>query len=180
MPRPCPGWHINPEFTDTTSSPQDAIAAACDNGATQRVIGTGARAEVAAGAEGEVVLQVARASGPGDIARAQSHEDANGFLGTHWLGAYAICMNTPKGYRVAPGGVSQQRLSESHKFATVGCGTQQNLSAGGAITDVAPGHVSLQSVFPTVTGAEVLAVENTPYNLNWDFIIARAICVDKT
>ncbi len=171
------GWHINADFTDTTSDPRQQMAVGCDNPATQRVIGTGARIAVSAGFEGQVVLQVARASGPGDITRAQSHEDADGYTGTHWLGAYAICMNTPQGYSVATG-ESTERLSETHKIAFAGCGGKQLLSAGAAITDVAPGNVSLQVVFPG-SNVEAFAVENTPTSLNWDFIIARGICVDK-
>jgi hypothetical protein len=87
-------------------------------------------------------------------------------------------MTTPQGYRVATG-ESAARLSETHKFATAGCGIDANLSAGAAISDVASGQVSLQEVFPTTSRTEAFAVENTPTPENWDFIVARAICVDK-
>lgn len=175
------GWNINADFTTTTSDARQQKAVGCDNN-DQRVIGTGARIGIAPGFEGQVVLQVARASEPGDIARAQSHEDAqpsgDGYNGTHWLGVYAICMNTPQGHLVVTGR-SKEEASESPKFASVRCvAGKQMLSAGAAISDVEPGHVSLQNVFPSSQNL-ARAVENTPYNLPWNFIIARGICVDR-
>lgn len=175
------GWRIVPKYTPTLSLPVQRIAAGCDN-SRQRVLGTGARVE--SFVKGEVVLQVARSDGRGGIARAQAHEDADGYSGTWWLGAFAICADTPRGYEVPPFAPSPQRLSEATKEASVTCpGNKQLLSAGGAITNVAPGHVSLQMVFPSSIlrpprSVRVIAVENTPTSLNWDFIVAAAICAD--
>ena len=98
--------------------------------------------------------------------------------------AFAICATPPSGHQVVTG-MSEQTGSETFKFAQAGCpGHQQVLSAGAAITDVAPGHVSLQLVFPSTFDDQphrffATAAENTPTNDSWDFIIARGICVDR-
>ncbi|UOE20770.1 hypothetical protein NI17_006120 [Thermobifida halotolerans] len=80
-----PGWHINPEYTGSTSDAVQRETVGCGDPNRQRVVGTGARIDISPSYQGEVVLQMARASGTGDIARAQSHEDADGFPGpTGW------------------------------------------------------------------------------------------------
>ena len=110
--------------------------------------------------------------------------DADGFAGTWSLRAFAICATPPSGHQVVTG-MSEQTGSETFKFAQAGCpGHQQVLSAGAAITDVAPGHVSLQLVFPSPFEDQphrffATAAENTPTDDDWDFIIARGICVDR-
>jgi hypothetical protein len=170
---PVAGRHIVPQsIAQGFSPPVLATAAVCPPG--ERVLGSGARVD---GGAREVGLQVARPSGPGDIARAQGHEDANGY-GNDWdLVAFAVCAPPPSGYEVIFG-ESQQRLSESVKTAFAGCtGTKRVIGAGAAITNVAPGHVALEEVNPYFANqVRATAVEHVPYPLNWDFIVATAIC----
>jgi hypothetical protein len=140
------------------------------------VIGTGARISTASG---RVVLQAVRPSGPGDRARATAHEVPSGYAGTWSLTAYAICTQTkPAGYTVVVG-ESAQRMSETHKEAIAQCPADRRLlSAGAAIANTPPGHVSLDEISPSSSQQRTYAsaVENTPTNLNWDSIVATAIC----
>ena len=176
---PLPGLHIVQATTSQSSQPMQATAAVCPSG--ERVIGTGARVSTSTGDSayvGEVVLQVARPSGPGDIARAQAHEDANDFPLPWSVTAYAICVAPPPGYQIVFA-ESPARDSESTKLAFAPCpGGKRLHSSGAAITNVAPGNVSLQRIFPDLDGGETqaLAVENTPTSVDWDFIVATAIC----
>lgn len=176
-----PGWEMETAFSPTASEPVQRVTSGCDAADThKRALGTGAR--IAAFTQGEVVLQVSRTDALGGLTRAQAHEDANGYGGTWWLGAYTICANTPTGHAVATGR-SVQEGSEAEKFASATCpANTQLLSAGGAITEVAPGHVSLQQVYPFsgLRRMETSAVENTPYTPSWDFIVARGICAQAT
>ncbi|SEG88444.1 hypothetical protein SAMN04489712_1224 [Thermomonospora echinospora] len=174
-----PGWHINAAYDGgTTSDPQEQVEVGCDDPSRQRVVGTGAMiGGVADESQGQVVLQTARASGTGDIARAQSHEDATGYGGNHWLAVYAVCMDTPQGYEVVSDPSAQQD-SETYKHAVVQCPDgRAPVNAGAGISTSAPGHVSLQKVFPG-SQAEAGAVENTPTGQDWDYIVAQGICVD--
>jgi hypothetical protein len=140
------------------------------------VIGTGARISTASG---RVVLQAARPSGSGDRARASAHEVPSGYSGTWSLTVYAICTQTkPAGYTVVVG-ESAQRLSESFKGAIAQCPPDTRLlSAGAAIANTPPGHVSLDGIRPDYWNqrTSASALENTPTNLNWDYIVATAIC----
>ncbi len=172
---PLPGLSIVPASTAPSSSSKQATAASCSGG---WVIGTGGRISTTSG---HVALQVARPSGPGDIARVQAQEVPNGYTGTWAVTAYAVCVPTkPTGYTVVFA-QSPQRFSESSKAATAYCpvGTQL-LSSGAAITDVAPGHVALQSVLPYSSTdyryTRARAVEHTATSADWDFIVATAIC----
>ncbi|MDX6533514.1 MAG: hypothetical protein QOF68_1258 [Gaiellales bacterium] len=176
--KPLPGLHIvqSPPIPASSTAAQ-ATAAVCPGG--ERVIGTGARISTISG---DVVLHVARSSGPGDIARAQAHEDADGYSGTWSVTAYAVCAPPPDGYEVVfdP---SPLRDSEPIKVAGAlrqeGCtGGRQLLSSGAAITNVAPGNVSLYVILPWVDFQQTyaVAVEHTPTSVDWDFIVATSIC----
>ena len=54
-------------------------------------------------------------------------------------------------------------------------------------TNIAPANVTLSTSFPylyegnprTPIRAEAVAYENTPTSVNWDFIVAQAICADQ-
>lgn len=171
---PLPGLNIVLKSTTPSSTSMQATTASCGGGV---VLGTGASVNTSTG---RVVLQVARPSAPGDIARAQAHEVAAGYTGNWSVTAYAVCVPTqPAGYQVMMG-ESNERLSESSKTAIVYCPAgKQLLSSGGAITNIAPGHVSLQSITPRTNFDRytvAYAVENTPTSLNWDFIVATAVC----
>ena len=172
-----PGHHIEDEPTPMSNSEGKSVAAVCPSGT--RVLGSGARIDNPG--DHEVGLQVARASASGDIVRAQAHVDASGYDRSWGLTAYAVCATTPEGYQIRYG-ESDQSESETTKPARVSCGSGRRLiAAGAAITNTAPGHVSLQRSVPystpTYNSVSAMAVENTPYNDNWDFIVAQAICV---
>lgn len=176
---PPPGWQIVSKKTDSSSNPVQATFAKCPS--HQRVIGTGARVSSNGG---EVYLQVARASGLGDIARAQGHEDANGFSGNWSVTAYAVCVDTPPGYEVVFDR-SDEQASETRKTASAACPTGTQVHGGGAaVTNVAPGNIALQKISPLlIPGTGTLrdlvtatAGEATPTSANWDFIVAAAIC----
>jgi hypothetical protein len=161
-----------------SSTPVQKADAFCDTAHGERVLGTGARV---LDTSFQVGLQVARVDALGGIARAQAHEDASGYPFAWRLKAYAICAPRPQGYEIRTG-ASKESGSEPDKDAHAGCSSadKQMLGAGAAITDVAPGHVSLQQVYPrsSLRSMDAWAVENTPLFLPWDFIIARGVCVD--
>jgi hypothetical protein len=126
---------------------------------------------------------VARASGPGDIARAQAHEDVRSpeHLLPWSVTAYAICANKPPGYKVVleP---SEQQQSEDRKFASARCPTDSSgrqrfvHGAGAAVTNVEPGFVGLTQVVPFGQSVFGEAREHTLTTQPWDFIVAAAIC----
>jgi hypothetical protein len=95
-----------------------------------------------------VGLQVARTDKLGHLTRAQAHEVGN-FTGNWNMVAFAVCALPPRGFVVPPFGESPERGSQTVKTATASCpGTTKLLSAGGAVTNVAPGFATLQSVIP--------------------------------
>ena len=108
---PVGGLHIVPAKTDLSDSRVQATAAVCPG--DERVIGSGARVS---SLEGDVVLQVARPSKPGDIVRAQGQLKLFGQDRTWRVTAYAICVRRSalKNDRVVftP---SQERDSETRK-----------------------------------------------------------------
>lgn len=179
-----PGWEMERRFTTFASATRPEVTSGCDASDTgKRALGTGARARlVNAGDSGEVVLQVARTDIQGGLTRAQAHEDPSGYGGTWRLEAFTICADRPAGHAVA-GERSVAEGSESSKLARAVCPTGTRLlSTGGAITNEAPGHVSLQQLYPygSLRTMDALAVENTPYSGSWDFIVAYGICAQAT
>jgi hypothetical protein len=161
-----------------STTARQTIAAPCPSG--MRALGAGAR--INNPGDHEVGLQVARASGTGDIVRAQAHEDANGYDRSWSLTAFAVCATTPRGYEVRYG-ESDEIASEPTKPAEVSCSNGRRLiAAGAAITNTAPGHVSLQRSVPysspSYNSVSAMAVENTPFGDGWESIVAQAICVD--
>ncbi|MFC6022633.1 hypothetical protein ACFP2T_41555 [Plantactinospora solaniradicis] len=167
------GYSLVTTLNSATSSPVE-VEAQADCG-SRRAIGGGARI-VNPGRD--VALQVARASGSGNIFRAAAHEDADGYAGNWTVNAYAVCVNQPAGYQVVTT-PSAQSDSESEKIAFAQCPAGKRVhGAGAAISDTAPGGVSLQVVYPSnaLDEVEAFAVENTPVSQDWDFIVAQAIC----
>jgi hypothetical protein len=173
-----PGLRIISKTTSPSSQPKQAVATdQCPS--WQRVIGTGAEIH---NPRGRVALQVARASGPGDIARAQAHEDVKDpeHLLPWSVTAYAVCADKPPGYQVVfeP---SQRQQSEERKFASAPCPADSNgrqrfvHGAGAAVTNVAPGNVGLTQAVPFGQSVFGEAREHTPTDDDWDFI-AAAIC----
>ncbi|MEI4234473.1 hypothetical protein [Roseovarius sp. D22-M7] len=158
----------------SSQSAQQAIAV-CPEG--KRTIGSGARINAP---EDKVVLQVARSSGPGDIVRAQGSAAPDGINRDWNVVAFAICVDPPPGYEIVYG-ESDERESEASKLAVAECpGNKRLHGAGAAITTDAPGNASLQLIYPfdDLRRVQAFAVENTPTDQNWDFIVAQAICAD--
>jgi hypothetical protein len=175
---PVDGHHIEDESTGMSTSAMQRIAAVCPSG--MRVLGSGATINNPSGHE--VGLQVARASGTGDIVRAQAHADASGYDRAWSVTAFAVCAIKPAGYEVRYG-ESGRSASESTKPAEVSCSTGRRLiAAGAAVTNTAPGHVTLQRSIPysspSYNSVSAMAVENTPLGSPWAVIVAQAICVD--
>jgi hypothetical protein len=170
------GYDVVATSNGVTSSPLKLEARAeCDGG--RRAIGGGARIT---NPGRDVALQVARASGTGDIFRASAHEDADGYSGNWTVNAYAVCVNQPAGYQVVMT-ESAESDSEPEKIAFARCPAGKRVhGAGAAITDTAPGGVSLQVVYPfnALDQVEAFAVENTPVSQDWDFIVGQAICAN--
>jgi hypothetical protein len=94
--------------------------------------------------------------------------------------ATAICADRPDGDEVRYG-ESQRRDSEDFKGALVDCtGDREILNVGPAVTTNASGAVSLQQADP-LDGVEVglgTAVENTPTNEDWDFMVVQIVCAE--
>jgi hypothetical protein len=187
---PVPGLHIVVEETESSSLAKQSTQAPCPSG--KRALGSGAEIlfDLSQFQQG-VGLQVARASGTGDITRAQAHEAPSGYPHNWRVAAYAICATTPAGYEVRYGG-SVAQGSEHVKVATVDCPEywdysipgvprkfrKQNVGMGGAVTDSAPGNVTLNGIHPWFYDlVRLRAVENTPTNLSWEGIAVQAICV---
>jgi hypothetical protein len=185
MCAPLPGAHIvNSPSSPSTAAAVKRTTVGCPSG--ERVLGSGGSINIAVADQGQVVLQVARPSGPGDIVRMQAHADASGFSGAWSVRAHAICAPPPPGYDVVFW-ESPQQASEPVKRAgfrpTDRCpGTTRLHSGGAAITDIAPGHVALQGVFPHLGGRQTraVAVENTPLPQDrpWDFIVSTGVCAN--
>jgi hypothetical protein len=172
---PLTGLHIVSNTTAPATTDAQATAAVCPR--HERVIGTGASVSAL---RGNVSLQVARPSKPGDIARARAHEQVGGFLGRWHLTAQAVCAprSALDGYEVVfTASPEQDSQREKEAFAPCGAGRQLH-SAGAAITNLAPASVSLQGIFPDDRNrrTQALAVENVPTGSDWDFIVASAIC----
>lgn len=165
------GQFIVTKSTSYNSSAAKSIAAGC-NGAV--VWGSGAL--VSAGSSGQVVLQVARTSSVGDIVRARAHEAVGGFDGKWALTAFAVCGGRTAGYNIVFSHSTAQ-LSETTKESHAPCPIGSVLlSAGGALSNTAPGNVSLRAVYPSGPVTFVQAAENSPTANVWDFIVAAAIC----
>jgi hypothetical protein len=155
----------------SVQSPQ----AHCNPG--EKVLGTGGWIQDTGG---QVGIQVARASTSGEFSYFQGHEDADGYVGSWGLLAYAVCAPAPAGYEIAQTG-SPTALSEAEKVADTYCAPgKKTLGGGGAIAFNAPGNVFLTHIILAGAGLsnEVLAVadENVPTAANWDFIVGQAIC----
>jgi hypothetical protein len=168
------GYKLESTNNGVTASP-DRMETWATCGSGKRALGGGARIT---NPGREVALQMSRASATGDIFRAAAREDADGYSGDWTVDAYAVCVNQPAGYQVVttPSTASD---SESEKLAFAKCpaGTRVH-GAGAAISNTAPGGVSLQVVYPygALDQVQAYAVENTPTGQDWDFIVGQAIC----
>jgi hypothetical protein len=170
---PVPGFHIVYSQSEASSSAVQTAIARCPSG--QSALGTGARINHYLPQPQGLGLQVARASGIGDIGRAQAHEVPQGYPYEWQLMAFAICANTPAGYHTLYGD-SVEHESQEFKNATAVCPAQM-LGAGAAVDNTAPGNVTLNAVGP-LSSAYAAAVENTYTSASWGGVVAQAICVD--
>ncbi|MFF5217664.1 hypothetical protein [Micromonospora sp. NPDC000442] len=157
-----PGYNILPQASGYSSVSPRSTAAGCSGG--QRVIGSGA--SIAGGGFGSVGLQMSRASGPLDIARAAAAEDGS-YSGTWQVTAYAICAN-PVG-AAAEGSVQTGVSSASHTCP----GTEQVHSVGGATGAGSAGQTFLNSLYPDVN---LRAVRLSLTGVPSDGLAIQAIC----
>jgi hypothetical protein len=178
--KPVAGLAIYEQQSGSSSDSVQATAVGCPTG--QVVLGSGARITypVSPGGRG-VALQVVRPSGTGDIARAQAHENPNGYSGSWMVTASAICAPKPSGYQVVFG-ASLDPSTSAVKTATSTCpGSLRMISAGAATSTIAPGNVSLTEVNPqTDRTVQSKATENFPTSQDWDFVVASAVCATAT
>jgi hypothetical protein len=172
---PVPGLHVASEQGGFSSAAMQNPEAHCDPG--EKVLGTGAQVSVT---NGEVGLQVARASTTGNWSYAFAHEDPDGYQYGWYSWAYAVCAPEPAGYDVinAP---SAYHDSEAAKTGTATCPAGTALTgAGGATSFNAPGNVFLSRILidPQFNNrsAEAIAIEAFPTAAAWDFIVGQAIC----
>ena len=176
---PNTGHQLNPVIVEGRSTFSSAsvhtAAAVCPSG--KRVVGTGATSYAV---NGQVALQVSRASASGDIARAQAHEDVDGWGGSWFVSSWAVCANPPAGYQVVSG-QSTEHNSETFKAADRSCPAgKRALSVGAALTSTAPAEVALWNVaFDTADLSQfgAAAQENWPFFTSWDYLLVRGICV---
>jgi hypothetical protein len=171
------GYEVVSGSTPSSSSFVQQAAAVCPG--NKQVIGTGAQIN---NPGGEVTLQLARSSGSRDIARVTAKEDANGYARNWNVTAYAICTNPLPGFSLLYRGPTLTG-SENKKIETLECppGTQvHNVAAATSGQppglDTAPPGVAIMAVIPQGGRfAGAVAVETTPTNASWDFVI-QAIC----
>jgi hypothetical protein len=181
---PVPGHDIVAQGTGWSTTSLKETAAACPNG--KRALGTGARINpfnLGDQYQHGIGLQVVRASGSGDITRAQAQAQPAGYAANWQLLAFAVCANTPQGYEVSPYGESLGRESEPDKGARVDCPGGKQLLGGGATVGLAPANVTLNGTTPwqhlpdPPSAWEARAFENTTTPLPWS-LAAQAICAD--
>lgn len=142
---PLPGYHIVHNITAPSSADVQTAEARCPSG--RRALASGAEILAPTTPHG-VGLQVGRASGAGDLTRAQAHEQPQGYPYAWQLVASAICTDTPAGYQVRYS-EPEERASEVTKRAVADCPEHTVLiGAGAAVSNVAPGNVALYSIRP--------------------------------
>lgn len=157
-----PGYNIVAQGSGYSSVSTRSTAAGCSG--SQRVIGNGA--SIAGGGFGSVGLQMTRASGPLDIARAAAAEDG-AYSGNWQVTAYAVCAD-PVG-AAAEGSVQTGVNSASHSCP----GTEQVHSVGGATGAGSTGQTFLSSLYPDAGLSSVrLSLTGVPT----DGLAIQAIC----
>ena len=159
-----PGLEIVSSTTrPATSSTFKATALPCPG--TKQVIGTGAGIE---NGGRQVGLQLSRASGPRDIARATAREDANGYSGSWALTSYAVCAN-PVRDATTEAYVDVTAPPTTNVFCPLGTRVH-GAGGGGPLTD--PGPIFLQAIEPSYTFVSV-QMSGLPTN----GMVAQAICI---
>ena len=196
---PVPGHQVVTASTERSSTAVKATIAACPAGTS--ALGTGATINfsIFTDPDGHPVpaahgigLQVVRATGTGDAVRAQAHEAPEGYPHDWHLVGYAVCAQTPYKYQIRYGG-SEANGSETFKAVntdecsnyveTIGLWPSQRtvskrrliVGVGGAVTNTAPGHVTLSGMQPLFwlifdekhEWVNARAYENTPTTESW-------------
>lgn len=168
---PLAGMHIIFANTVLSSSSSQMAQAVCPDG--EKVLGNGGWVYPTGG---QVGLQVTRASTDGALAYAGAHEDATGYIGTWNVMAFAVCAPEPAGYQVLTI-ASDDSASQELKYAEAVCPAGKGLLGAGAATEfAAPGNVSINRTLISNNRVYATGIENTATSLNWDFIVAQAIC----
>jgi hypothetical protein len=149
----------------------------CPN--AKKVLGVGAAVSIE---NGQMGLQVVRASLATTFSYAQAHEDVSGYLGDWYVTGYAVCVEEPDGYEIVQD-PSPYDDSEADKTAESQCPAGTKIHGAGAATGfAAPGHVALTRtiVDPYDDGRTGIAVaaEVTSTGTDWDFIVSQVICAD--
>jgi hypothetical protein len=159
---------------------------------SQKVLGAGAQisfpSTMPLEQQDRLALQVMRASGGGDLVRAQARELSNRPNHLWQLTAYAVCADAPDGYQVVYGD-SAARDSEPYKHAVAQCPSgKQVIGAGAAVIDDAPAGVALHAIappfvnsdeYPEYRSVSAAATEVLPQYEDWDFMVAQAICATR-
>jgi hypothetical protein len=160
-----PGLGYYPSTSLSSSATFRAWSSRCPAG--KRVVGTGATVQ---DNRGEVGIQMTRASGPLDIARATARDDANGYSGTWRLTSIAMCANADAVVFHPPASAisTQQGASVNCPLGTWVSGA----GGGGSLTDSGPFWLrglltapDLRSVRAYMTGVPATGM------------VAQAICV---
>lgn len=172
-----PNMSIEYGFTPLSSDPAQLATATCPSG--RKVVGSGGTVYEA---DGHAGLQVMRASTDGRRVYAQAHEEPGGYSGSWYVFAWAVCATAPSGYAIVMG-QSPQEDSETTKSATADCpGSKTLLGAGAATTFSAPAEVALHFAhaysYPTSGSVSAYAAENEWTLVDWDFMVAQAICAN--
>jgi hypothetical protein len=164
-----PGYRIVNAASGSSSSTVKTAAAVCDG---QVALGSGAMVTTEDLQAHGVGLQVVRASGTGDITRAQATEPRGGYSGIWILNGYAVCADRPDGYEVRYS--PSDRNHGRYRSAMAACtGDRTMLNAGAAVD--APADVTLHMVAPLNDLTRVNAYENTPTGSAWT-LAAQVIC----
>jgi len=170
---PLPGLHTVVSFSSLSSSSSQLAQAECSDG--EQVVGTGAYIY---NSVGQVGLQVMRASTVDNLVYAQGHEDANGYTGSWYVMAVAVCADPINGYQVL-NVASPEDDSESLKAADAECPNGKQLyGVGAAAAFNAPGAASLRwiTVDDDDDASHATFIENTSTGTDWDFIVSQVIC----
>jgi hypothetical protein len=167
------GHEIVAASTSASSASVQATAAVCPSG--KRVLGVGGTIN---NPGNQVGLQVVRASDPGDIARVQAHEDADGYSGSWSVTSYAICAVPPVGYETVYGHTVEPSKSEVVVYARCP-GAKRLHGVGAAVTNTSSGSIWLQVVYPfdDLQRVEGVAVKNGATSETVD-VVVQAICAN--
>jgi len=169
---PVSGMHIV-----TQTSPIDTLAADswCPTG--EQPLGGGGKVNNPAN---HVALVGVTPLSTGGKITAEIRTDTPGYTGTWTVTSYAVCAPTPPGYQVVFA-LSTGGPSDTTKVATITCPAGKRVhGAGATVRSGAPTGLGLQVMYPfnALDEVEASAVETTPTDVDWQPIVAVAICAN--